>query len=285
MTKVMSGSRPRVLVEGLAVVESGRWHDDRLWFSHWGANELLAVDLEGRLEHMADAPDGLGWSADWLPDGRLLVTGPELTRYEADGTAVRHTDLSAVAPLGVSEIVVDGRGNIYLNEIGFDFLGGEPPGPGTIILVTPDGSARRVADGISFPNGMVVTPDNSTLIVSESFTGTLLAFEIEDDGSLAGRRAWAKGVAPDGITLDAEGAIWTSPEPHAVARVHEGGKVTDRVELDLDPFACALGGPDARTLFILAAEWRGPDQVEAALAARTGTIFVVDAPAPRAGWP
>ncbi len=149
---------PRLLLDGLAYVESPRWHDGRLWFAHWGTGEIVAVDLDGRSEVVAHGPPGLGWSIDWLPTGRLLVTGPELLRQEPDGSMVPHADLSAVADHGWNEIVVDGRGNIYINGFGFDFLGGEPPTPGIIALITPDGAARVVATDIDFPNGMVVTP-------------------------------------------------------------------------------------------------------------------------------
>lgn len=200
---------PRLLASGFAYVESARWRDGQLWFAHWGAGEIVAIGMDGRSEVMAPGPSGLGWSIDWLPDGLLLVTGPELMRWEADGSMVRHADLSGVADHGWNEIVVDGRGNIYLNGFGFDFLGGGAPEPGIIALVTPDGGVRQVADGIEFPNGMVVTPDNSTLIVAESFAGRLTAFDIGDDGSLSNRRVWAEGLGPDGICLDAEGAVWT----------------------------------------------------------------------------
>jgi len=209
----------RVLLDGLAYVESPRWHDGRLWFAHWGAGEVVAVDMDGRSEVVAEGPPGLGWSIDWLPDGRLLVTGEALMRREPDETMVPHADLSAVAGHGWNEIVVDGRGNIYINGADFDFLGGAAPKPGIIALVTPDGAARQVADGIEFPNGMLVTPDNTTLIVAESMGGRLTAFDVAADGSLSNRRVWAAGVAPDSICLDAEGAIWT----HAAdTRAHTG---------------------------------------------------------------
>ncbi len=288
---------PRVLLSGLAYVESPRWHEGRLWFAHWGTSEIVAVDLDGNSEVVAHGPPRLGWSIDWLPDGRLLVTGPELMRREPDGSMVRHVDLSGVADHGWNEIVVDGRGNIYLNGFGFNFLGGEAPTPGIIALVTPDGSARQVADGIEFPNGMIVTPDNSTLIISESFAGRLSAFDIADDGSLSNRRVWADGIGPDGICLDAEGAIWThsartrthtgrdeDPEGECV-RVSEGGEVLQRIELDRAGFACMLGGPDRRTLFMLAADWRGIENVDEAIASRTGQVLITEAPAPGVGWP
>jgi sugar lactone lactonase YvrE len=277
------------LLTGLVIGESPRWHEDRLWFSHWGMEEIVAVDLEGNSEVVGHGQPGLGWSIDWLPDGRLLVTGRKLMRREPDGSMVTHADLSAVADHGWNEIVVDGRDNIYVNGIGFRF-GEEEFQPGILALVTPDGSARLVADGLAFPNGMVVTPDNSTLIVSESFAGRLTAFDIAADGSLSNRRVWADGVGPDGICIDAEGALWTGSGANACVRVREGGEVLERVELDRTPFACMLGGPDGRTLFIMAQEWRGSDSVADNIARltkgpRTGQVLTATAPAAGAGWP
>jgi sugar lactone lactonase YvrE len=288
---------PEVLLDGLAYVESPRWHQGRLWFAHWGTGEIVAVDLDGKSEVVGRGPDHLGWSIDWLPDGRLLVTGQELMRQEPDGSMVRHADLSAVASHGWNEIVVDGRGNIYVNGFGFDFLGGARPTPGIIALITPDGTAREVAGDIAFPNGMVITPDNSTLIISESFAGQLTAFDIAADGSLSNRRVWAGGLGPDGICLDAEGAVWVqtadtfahsgragAPQG-AVVRIRPGGEVLDRVEHDRSIFAAMLGGPAGTTLFLLAARWRGIEHVEEAVAARTGQVLITRAPVPAAGWP
>ena len=279
----------QVLLEGLAMPESARWHDGRLWFAHWGREEILAVDPEGLAEVVAKGRPGLGWSIDWLPDGRLLMTGQELTRVEPDGSLVRHADLSGISDHGWNEIVVDGRGNIYVNGVGFDFGAGEAPRPGTIALVTPDGSARQVADGIEFPNGMVVTPDNSTLIVSESFARRLTAFDIAEDGSLSNRRVWAD-VTGDGICIDAEGAVWTHDAQQACIRVREGGEVLQRVQLDRDPFSLMLGGEDGRTLFILACEWRlsesPTDNMERLTTGPpTGQVLTAPAQAAGAGWP
>jgi sugar lactone lactonase YvrE len=212
------------------------------------------------------------------------VTGEQLMRREPDGAMVQHADLAALSG-DWNEIVVDGRGNIYVNGR-CDFDPGEGDPPGVIALVTPDGSVRQVADGIAFPNGMVVTPDNSTLIVAESFAGRLTAFDIAPDGGLSNRRVWAEGLGPDGICLDVEGAVWTQRfTGNACVRVGEGGQVLETIELDRSPFACILGGPDGQTLFILAAEWRGIEAVDDAIASRTGQVLTVPAPAPRAGWP
>jgi sugar lactone lactonase YvrE len=280
------------LLTGLAIGESPRWHEERLWFANWGTEEILAVDLAGNAELVGKGPPGLGWSIDWLPDGRLLVTGQGLMRREPDGSIVPHADLSGLGVDGFNEIVVDGRGNIYVNG-GADFEPGEGNAPGIIALVTPDGSARRVADGIAFPNGMVVTPDNSTLIVAESFARRLTAFDIADDGGLSNRRVWADGVGPDGICMDAEGAIWTDVGQfgdNLVGRVREGGEVLERVRLDLACFACILGGEDRKTLFMLTADWRMADSPADNIARltkgpRTGQLLTAPAPAPGAGWP
>src|SRR5215212_9295342 len=249
----------QTLLSGLAIGESPRWHEGRLWLAHWGKGEIVAVDGEGNAEVAGQGPPGLGWSIDWLPDGRLLVTGEGLMRREPDGSMVRHADLSGEGVDDFNEIVVDGRGNIYVNG-GCDFDPGEGNAPGIIALVMPDGSVRQVADGIAFPNGMAVTPDNATLIIAESFAARLTAFDIAADGSLSNRRVWADLSGSgngDGICLDSEGAIWTPVRDNACARVREGGEFLQRIELDRSCYACMLGGPDRRTLFMMAAEWRG----------------------------
>ena len=290
----MTKRHGRVLLDGLALGESPRWHEGRLWFAHWGTGEIVAVDLDGRSEVVAQGAEGLGWSIDWLPDGRLLVTGESLRVQEPDGSLSAYGDFSDVDHSGGwNEIVVDGRGRIYLDGMDFDFLGGAAPKPGIITMVGTDGVVRQVADGIEFPNGMVVTPDNSTLIIAESFARRLTAFDIASDGTLSNRRVWAGDVGPDGICLDADGAIWAQAVDadaegrfHGAAlRVAEGGEVRQRFDVDRFCFACALGGPDGRTLFVLAADWRGVEQIDAVLAERTGQVLVFDAPAPRAGWP
>jgi sugar lactone lactonase YvrE len=280
------------LLTGLVIGESPRWHEDRLWFANWGTGEIVAVDLEGNAEVVGKGPPGLGWSIDWLRDGRMLVTGEGLMRRELDGSMVGHADLSGLGVNDFNEIVVDGRGNIYING-GCDFEPGEGNAPGVIALVTADGSVRRVADVIAFPNGMVVTPDNSTLIIAESFAGRLTAFDIADDGGLSNRRVWADRVGPDGICMDAEGAIWTGVGQmgdNLVGRVRQGGEVLERVQLDLPCFACMLGGEDGKTLFMLAADWRISDSPADNIARltggpHTGRLLTAPAPAPGVGWP
>jgi sugar lactone lactonase YvrE len=280
------------LLTGLVIGESPRWHEGRLWFANWGAEEIVAVDAEGTAEVVGKGPPGLGWSIDWLPDGRLLVTGKGLTRTEPDGSTVPHADLTGVGVDNFNEVVVDGRGNVYVNG-GNDFAPGEGKPPGVIALVTPDGSARRVADGIAFPNGMAVTPDNSTLVIAESHARRLTAFDIADDGGLSNRRAWADGVGPDGICMDSGGAIWTgvgSFGENLVGRVRDGGEVLERVRLDMPCFACMLGGENRQTLFMLVADWRVSDSPSDNIARltggpRTGRLMTAAAPAPGAGWP
>jgi sugar lactone lactonase YvrE len=280
-------AEPKILLNGLGIPESPRWHDSRLWFCNWIDQQVVAVSPDGHAE-VAPARGNrpMGYSIDWLPDGRLLVTGATVRRQEHDGSMVTIDDHAA------NEIVVDGRGNAYINGADFNFAGGEAPKPGYIKLVTPDGELRQVAGDIQFPNGMVITPDNRTLIISESFAGRLTAFDIGPDGGLSGRRVFAEGLGPDGICLDAEGAVWVSTGENSVVRVAEGGEVLDRVELSQDraPFALMLGGLDRRTLFIMTAEWRKADSITGNLGRlasgpRTGQILAVPVAVPGTGRP
>jgi sugar lactone lactonase YvrE len=282
---------PQTLMTEIAFGESPRWHEDRLWFSDWGAHEVIAVDLQGRSEVVVQVPfPSIPMCIDWLPDGQglLIVSSSDgrLVRREPDGTLVTHAELGGVSDRGFNEIVVDGRGNAYVNGAGFDLMAGEPFAPGIVALVTPDGSARQVADGIAFPNGMAVTPDNSTLIVAESYGKRLTAFEIATDGGLSNRRVWADlddGV-PDGICLDAEGAVWYADVPNQrCTRVREGGEVLERIDLDRGCFACMLGGAHRRTLFMLATEWRGVAGMTDG--PRTGRLLTSEAPVAGVGWP
>ena len=283
----MSAAEPQILIRGLAFPESPRWHDGRLWVSDWGAHEVIAVGADGESEVMVRLAS-FPMCIDFLPDGRPLVVSAGdglLLRREPDGALLTHADLSGLADHPWNDIVVDGRGNAYVNNIGFEFPGAEFA-PGTVALAAADGSARPVADGIAFPNGMAVTPDNSTLIVAESYGKLLTAFDIASDGGLSNRRAWAElgdGV-PDGICLDAEGAVWYADVPNRrCVRVREGGEVAATVGLDRGCFACVLGGSDGRTLFIAANEWRGAEAMGEA--GRRGEVVAVEAPAPGAGWP
>jgi sugar lactone lactonase YvrE len=280
---------PQTLLTGIAFGESPRWHDGRLWFSDWGAQEVLAVDLEGNSEVTVRVGfPSFPMCIDFLPDGRLLIVSASdglLLRREPDASLVAHADLSSLSEHPWNDIVVDGRGNAYVNNIGFDFPGGEFA-PGILALVTPDGSTREVAGGVAFPNGMAVTPDNSTLILAESYASKLTAFDIAVDGSLSNRRVWAHldGGVPDGICLDAEGAVWYGDVPNKrCVHVGEGGEVLNAIDLDRGCFACMLGGGDRRTLFMVAQEWGGPASIDGGQ--RTGQLLSVQAPAPSVGWP
>ena len=276
-------------MSGIVFGEQPRWHENRLWFSDWGTQEVIALDLEGNSEVVVHGPS-FPLCVDWLPDGRLLVVSArdgQLLQQAPDGSLVTHADLSGLSdPAAGNELVVDGRGNAYVNGGGFDLMAGEPFAPGIVALVTQSGPARQVADGLAFPNGMAVTADNRTLIVAESYAKRLTAYDIAADGGLSNRRIWADlgdGV-PDGICIDAEGAVWYADVPNKrCVRVREGGEALQTISLDRGCFACALGGADRTTLFMTATEWNGPASMFSG--PRTGQVLSIEAPAPAAGWP
>ena len=277
-------TEPTVLASGLAMGESPRWHDDRLWVCDWVAGEVLTFDDDGNRKVVRTAP-WLPFSIDWLPDGRLVVTsgsGRQVWREEPDGSLTPYGGLDRMW----NEVVVDGRGNTFVNEIGFDMMAGAPPAAGTVAVVRSDGAMREVADDLWFPNGMAITPDDTTLIVAESYGNRLTAFDIGPDGDLGGRRVWAGlgDAAPDGICLDAEGAVWFADVPHRrCVRVREGGEVLQTVDVDRGCFACMLGGDDGRTLFIVATTW-DPSAMNVA-GGRTGQILRIRVDVPHAGRP
>lgn len=281
-----------ILATGLAFGESPRWHDSRLWVADWGAQEILAISAAGEVEVAVKVSfPAFPMCIDWLPgDGGLIVvnsTGAALLHRQPDGSLATYADLSGLPGYSWNDIVVDGRGNTYVNSAGIRGAGGDFS-PGLVVLVTPDGTVRQVADGLAFANGMAVTPDNRTLIVAESYGLALTAFDIAADGSLSGRRTWADlgdlGDHPDGICIDADGAVWYADvaQQHCV-RVAEGGEVLQTVTADRGCFACVLGGPDRTTLFIVGQEWHGFDQANDG--SLTGQVLAVQAPAPSAGWP
>jgi sugar lactone lactonase YvrE len=276
-------AEPRMLLDGIAMGESPRWRDGRIWFADWMAGQIVAVDDAGTSE-LVVTHQSLPLCFDFLPDGALLLvstTERALLCRRGNGELERFADLSLETSRPWNDIVVDGRGNAYVNSIGFDFPGGDFA-PGFVVLVRPDGSVRRVADGLAFPNGMAVTPDNSTLLVAESYADRLTAYDIAADGTLADRRVWASvpGDHPDGICLDADGAAWYADvgSQHCV-RVREGGEVMAEVRLDRGAFACMLGGTSTPTLYVTANAW-GED-----MSVSGGQLLAVDAPAPRAGYP
>jgi sugar lactone lactonase YvrE len=253
----------KVLLDNLAFGEGPRWHDNRLYYSDMHAHTVNAVDLQGGntvIAEVAAWPSGLGW----LPDGRMLVvsmTDRKLLRQEP-GELKPHADLSALASHHCNDMVVDSRGRAYVGNFGYDIIGNAPQKPAELVMVEPDGAARVVARDLQFPNGTVITPDGKTLVVGESMGHRLTAFDVAADGALTNRRVWAdlgEGV-PDGIALDAEGAIWVaSPFTHELLRVKQGGEVTESIKREQMPIACALGGPSRRTLFLLTSESIDPD--------------------------
>ncbi len=278
--------RPDVLLDGLLFGEGPRWRDGRLYFSDMHAHRVVAVDDAGRCEEICRVeaqPSGLGW----LPDGQMLVvsmTDQKLLRLEPEGL-VLHADLSGVARYHCNDMLVDDAGRAYVGSFGFDLHGGAKPVPSTLALVLPDGTVHQAADDMRFPNGTVLTPDGRTLIVGESFGARLTAFDVDEAGGLSGRREWARleGAVPDGICLDSEGAIWVaSPVSAEVLRVHEGGRVSRRVPVETQAFACMLGGDDGRNLYICTAADSDPAICQEK---PSGRIEVVRVDAPRAGLP
>jgi sugar lactone lactonase YvrE len=279
-------AKTSVLIDDLCFPEGPRWRGDRLWFSDMHDRRVVTVDLAGRREarfEVPGSPSGLGW----LPDGRLLVVSMSDRRLLREGRAglELHADLSDLASWDCNDMVTDARGRAYVGNFGFDLHAQAKPRFAEIVLVTPDGSARVVARDMRFPNGSVITPDGRTLIVGESTGARLTAFDIAADGSLDGRRVWAQleGAVPDGICLDAEGAVWVaSPAGNEVLRVREGGEVTHRVTAGARAIACMLGGPQRRHLFVCTATAMEP---EACRAQRTGRIEIAEVDVPGAGFP
>ena len=275
-----------ILVDGLAFPEGPRWHDGRLWFSDMHFHRVVAVDLQGNTETIVEVPQqpsGLGW----LPDGRLLVvsmTDRKLLRLDPGGL-VEHADLSALASFHCNDMVVDAEGRAYVGNFGFDLEAQADFKTAELVLATPDGHTRVVADELGFPNGTVITPDGATLIVGESFRERLTAFDVAADGGLSGRREWAPtpGAVPDGICLDAEGGIWVaSPTSAEVLRVREGGEVTRRISVSTQAFACMLGGPERRTLFVCTAASSSARETRAQ---PRGRIEFTEVEVPGAGLP
>ena len=282
----MTLDAPKTLLDGLCFPEGPRWHDGRLWFSDMHAGRVLALDSTGRAETIVEVenqPSGLGWT----PDGRLLVVSMKdrrLLRLDPGGLTTV-ADLNALADFHRNDMVVDRAGRAYIGNFGFDLDAGESPRPTRLITVEPDGRAHVGAEDMRLPNGAAITPDGRTLIVAESFGQRLTAFDVAADGALSNRRVWAPlTVIPDGICLDAEGAVWVAcPLGHCCVRVREGGEVTDRIDLgERDSFACMLGGDDRRTLYLCTALDSHPDKTRRD---RAGRIETVRVEVPGAGLP
>lgn len=277
------------LVDGIAFGEAPRWRNGWLYLSDIHADRVLRVDPAGGYEVVATfagPTSGLGW----LPDGRMLVVSMNdrrLLRQEPDGRFVEHADLSQIATWHANDMVVAADGTAYVGNFGFPIfpVRGEPR-QAAIAKVTPDGTVSVAAADFWFPNGAVITPDGATFIVAESGTKLLTALDIAQDGSLVNRRLWgqmSETQLPDGICLDAGGAIWiASPPSREVVRMAEGGEILDRIETEQEAIACMLGGADRRTLFVLTAEGRDPDWCRANHTAR---VLATQVEIPGAGLP
>jgi len=256
------------LAGGFAFTECPRWRNGRLYFSDQHGYKVFGTDMNGAVETLAEIPQrpsGLGF----LPDGQLLIVSMldrRILRLEAGGSLALHADLASVATGDVNDMLVDQQGRAWVGNFGFDLHGGAHARTATIICVEPDGSVHVAAEGLGFPNGMVLTPDGRTLIVAETLMNRLSAFDVAD-GKLGERRTWAAfgdapksinvdeivasaDVVPDGICLDVEGAVWVADLTHnRLIRVAEGGRILDELTTPMPPFACMLGGDDGRTLF------------------------------------
>jgi sugar lactone lactonase YvrE len=250
-----------LVLDGLTMGESPRWHGGRLWVCDWGIGDVLSVAEHGNDLRVEAHVGSLPICIDWLPDGSLLVaSGGErrlLVRHR-DGSLHQYCDLASLLDQPWNEVVTHPGGQVFVNSVGFDLMAGDPPGNGVVAVVTADGRARVVADDLAFPNGMAVTSDGRTLLLAESYAGRVTAFDIGADMTLSRRRVWADlpGSAPDGLCLDAEGALWYADVPNRrCVRVREGGVVAQVVETERGCFSCALGGVDGRTLFLATAAW------------------------------
>jgi sugar lactone lactonase YvrE len=268
----------RPLVEGLDFTECPRWHDGRLWFTEHGAEGVVAASLDGEWSVMAPVPGGPA-GMGWLPDVRLLVVSVRdkvILRREHDGTMVEHANLAHLTPWPLNDMVVDGQGRAFVGGFGFDYFSNAPVIPSNLYRVDPDGSVHVLPHEVTFPNGMALGSDDSVLIVAESFSNRMTAFDISSDGSLGEPRVWAQFgppnptssvseamgaavVVPDGICLDAEGAVWAAdPQHNRVIRVEQGGRILEELPTGTSCFACELGGPDGRTLFVCVGPYVSP---------------------------
>jgi sugar lactone lactonase YvrE len=253
----MSQQKSKILAEGFAFLECPRWRDGKLWMSDMVGECIFTLSENGqvtKVAHLAERPSGLSF----LPDGRFIAASMrdrKLYAITSDGKLSLYADLSDVAAGDLNDSVVDAAGNIYLGNFGFDLASGEEPKPTQLHIVTPDGRVSVAAENMMFPNGAVITPDRKTLIIAETFAGQLTAFTRSSDGTLSDRRVWAElpDHMPDGICLDASGAVWVSSiGPGVFLRVAEGGEIQE----ELTPqgaraVACCLGGSDGKTLFAL----------------------------------
>ena len=275
----MAGDRFAVLVDGFTFLEGPRWRDGLLWVSDVNGKKVYTIAPDSSKTVMAEVPDrpsGIGFLADGTP---LVVSMRDrsLKRIE-NGQLTLHADIRALVNGEINDMVVDKKGNAYVGSMGYDLFAGEEFRPGSLVLVTPEGKAQEVADGLHFPNGPVVTPDGKTLVVAESWGKRLTAFHIEDDGTLSGRRVFADlgDYTPDGITLDEEGGIWLAAFANdCFLRVKDGGEITDVIELPgRRAVACTLGGDDMKTLYCMTFDGKMSDIGKGKRASRVETTRV-----------
>ena len=274
-----------ILLDKLCFGEGPRWREGMLWFSDMHAQKVLKVDPQGNVETVVELDDDQSSGLGWLPNGDLLIvamTKKQVLRFNGSQLSV-HADLSSLASHFCNDMVVDHVGRAYVGNFGFDIHNGAQQSAAELICVEVDGSARCVDDDLIFPNGAVITPDNKTLIVAETFASRLTAFDILDSGDLTNKRIWAqlpKGAVPDGICLDAGGGIWSaSPTSNNCIRQIEGGEVTHTIELERGAFACMIGEAN---LYILTSTVSTPAACKANQDAR---IEVYPAPFRAAGLP
>jgi len=274
------------VVTGLVFPKSPRWHQDRLWFTDRFTGRIMTLTLDGLLATFATLPDHVG-GIGWLPDGTTLAVGMTERRLHRLSTAGSepYANLAGLAAFHCDDLLVDSQGGAWVGNFGFDILGGAPTVSTKLIRVDPDGRARSVGGPLVFPGGMTLTPDGTILTVAETFGRRLSSFRVSPGGDLTDHRTWADlgAATPDGICLDAEGALWVaSPGTRELLRVREGGEVMDRVQTFGVPYACMLGGPDGRILYVCTAETQDPAE---AMANPGGRIEVVNVAIPGAGLP
>ena len=296
----------RTVSEGYSYLECPRWHDARLWVSDFYTESVHVVDpADGSSSVVAEVPQqpsGLGFT----PDGTTLIVSMRdrrILRRDSGGELAVHADLSGLVGPVLNDMVVDAAGGAYVGNFGFDLMSGAPVASTTLTHVDPAGTASTVADGLFFPNGMVLLDSGRTLVVAETFASRLSAFDVASDGTLSNRRVWAGfgdasdpsatdvgevlgglTVAPDGIGADSEGAIWVCDALHQRAiRVREGGEIVDEVSVaPLSTYACTLGGDHGTTLFLCAA----PSFLEhERRPVREGVLLAVEVDVPHAGRP
>jgi sugar lactone lactonase YvrE len=262
---------PTPLADGFCFGEGPRWFEGLLWFSDMLGEAVHTCDWRGSLTTLqlpGRSPSGLGFR----PDGALLIVSTEdrqILRYDGD-TVAPVADLSGLTSAALGDMVIDDAGRAY--------IGSQASRCGTVIRLDPDNSATVVATDLDFPNGMVITDDRKALIVAESMGRRLTAYTIERDGALTDRRIFADNLdgPPDGIALDAEGGVWAALTlAHQFERITEGGQVTDRIDMgDRVAIACALGGPERRTLFLLSSTDAYPKRLVGTRLARLDAVRV-----------